>query len=112
MDVKLVGQAIDCIDPEDMDAGIRPDVATGLGQYDRAVHGLVGALAVICLEITHVSGGLVDIGPIGVTATFELENKDGTAHQQNHVRTAKLEWKLVLEDCGVVRRPSPPGGLR
>ena len=89
---------------EDVDAGVLPDVAVGVREHDRAVNWSVGALAVICPEITNVPGGLVDVGSIGVLSALELENQDSPAHEEHHVRASKLEWELVLEDGGVTRR--------
>ena len=104
MNVQLLGQTVDRVDSEDVDAGVRPDVAVGLGEYDRAMNRSVGALAVIGLEITNVPGGLVDVGSIGVSSTLELQNQDGSAHEKHDVGASELEWKFVFEDRGVVGR--------
>jgi hypothetical protein len=67
------------------------------------VHGSVGALAVIRSQVADVASRLVDIRPICVAATLELQDQHSSTHQQHDVRTAELERKLVLQDGGVVR---------
>ena len=64
VNVKLLGEAVHCVDPEHMDPGVRADVPRRFRQHDRAVHGPIGALAVIRPQVTDVTGGLVDVGPI------------------------------------------------
>ena len=102
VNVKLLGEA-SLRRSRAMDPGVRADVPRRFRQHDRAVHGPIGALAVIRPQVTDVTGGLIDVGPIGVAATLEFQNKDGATHQEHDVWTAVLERKLVLEDGGVVR---------
>jgi hypothetical protein len=104
VDIELVGQGINRIDPEHVDAGVGADIAGGDCQDDRAVHRPVRAFTVVGLEVANVPGGLIDVGPVGVSSTLELEDEDRPAHEQDDVGAPELQRELVLKDGRVVSR--------
>jgi hypothetical protein len=104
LNVELVGETVDRVNPEHVDSCVGANVARRVRQYDRTVYGSIRAFAVVGLEIANVPGRLVDVGSIGVPSTLELEDEDGPTHKEHDVGTSELEWEFVLEDGGVVRR--------
>ena len=96
--VQGLGDLVEDVRSNDLDSRVGGEMPIGFDQNQNRFDPSVRALPVVTPKVTRIGCGLVDVDALGDGLALQLENKDGSAEEEDDVGTPCLHGELVLED--------------